>query len=264
MATDATGTPTANFGIPKIDPTNDAPSGLGMNAMMDSIDGLFGQAPMSSKITGIAVGSVPVWNGSAWVKPTGTPDGTKFLRDDGTWQSVSSLTTGYGTSLPGSPTDGQEYVLVDSTSAPTYQWRFRYNAGSGSSYKWEFVGGSPKVVSSDAASTMSSDSFADTATVLSTTVPLDGDWDITVMGRIQITSGASTGTPGFSYSVGGTAAADEWAATAAAQSSYSGERTYRWTGLTAGTTVTHKSRKYVGTNGNALSRRLLFLPVRVS
>jgi hypothetical protein len=26
-------------------------------------------------------------------------------------------------------------------TAPTYQWRFRYNAGSSSSYKWEFVGG---------------------------------------------------------------------------------------------------------------------------
>lgn len=46
----------------------------------------------------------------------------------------------YGTTLPASPTDGQEHVLVDSVTAPTYQWRFRYNA-SGSTYKWEFVGG---------------------------------------------------------------------------------------------------------------------------
>ncbi|HKE76631.1 MAG TPA: hypothetical protein VKB57_23640 [Acidimicrobiales bacterium] len=50
---------------------------------------------------------------------------------------------GYGTSLPASPVDGQEHILVDSTTNPTYQWRFRYNAGSSSAYKWEFVGGSP-------------------------------------------------------------------------------------------------------------------------
>jgi hypothetical protein len=48
---------------------------------------------------------------------------------------------GYGTSLPGSPVDGQEYVLVDSLTNPSYQWRFRYNAGSSSAYKWECVGG---------------------------------------------------------------------------------------------------------------------------
>ena len=48
----------------------------------------------------------------------------------------------YGTSLPTSPVDGQEAILVDSLTNPTYQWRFRYNAGSSSTYKWEFVGGS--------------------------------------------------------------------------------------------------------------------------
>ena len=38
MATDATGTPTPNFSIPKYNPDNDAPSGLGFNAAMDKID----------------------------------------------------------------------------------------------------------------------------------------------------------------------------------------------------------------------------------
>jgi hypothetical protein len=49
----------------------------------------------------------------------------------------------YGTSLPASPSDGQSAVLVDSTTNPTYTWRFRYNNGSTSAYKWEFVGGVP-------------------------------------------------------------------------------------------------------------------------
>lgn len=50
-------------------------------------------------------------------------------------------TTAYGTSLPASPVDGQEFTLVDSITNPLYQWRFRYNAGSSSTYKWEFIGG---------------------------------------------------------------------------------------------------------------------------
>jgi hypothetical protein len=47
----------------------------------------------------------------------------------------------YGTTLPSAPTDGQEAILVDTVTAPTYQWRFRYNAGNTGAYKWEFTGG---------------------------------------------------------------------------------------------------------------------------
>jgi hypothetical protein len=54
-----------------------------------------------------------------------------------------SASPSYGTTLPASPADGMEHILVDSISNPTYQWRFRYNAGSTSAYKWEFIGGSP-------------------------------------------------------------------------------------------------------------------------
>lgn len=48
----------------------------------------------------------------------------------------------YGTTLPASPVDGQETILVDSITAPTYQWHLRYNAGSTSGVKWECIGGS--------------------------------------------------------------------------------------------------------------------------
>jgi len=48
----------------------------------------------------------------------------------------------YGTSLPASPADGQEAILVDSLTAPTYQWRFRYCADITDAYKWVFIGGS--------------------------------------------------------------------------------------------------------------------------
>jgi hypothetical protein len=48
----------------------------------------------------------------------------------------------YSGTLPASPYDGMEAILTDGVS---YQWRLRYNAGSGSPYKWEFIGGSPWV-----------------------------------------------------------------------------------------------------------------------
>lgn len=76
------------------------------------------------------------------------------------------LGPGYGTTLPAAPFDGQEFTLVDSITNPSYVWRFRYNAGSTSAYKWEFVGGSP------ASAALSGG--ASTASVWSTFVPLDG------------------------------------------------------------------------------------------
>jgi len=57
----------------------------------------------------------------------------------------------YGTQLPASPVDGQEAILVDSVTNPSYQWRFRYNAASTGTYKWEFVGGTTAHVEASAA-----------------------------------------------------------------------------------------------------------------
>jgi hypothetical protein len=71
---------------------------------------------------------VPIWNMGVQVTPRFT----------------------YGTTLPTSPADGDRHVLVDSATNPTYQWELRYNAGSSSGFKWEYVGGSPKLFSWDA------------------------------------------------------------------------------------------------------------------
>jgi hypothetical protein len=71
----------------------------------------------------------------------------------------------YGTTLPASPVDGQEAILVDSLTNPTYQWRFRYNAGSTSPYKWEFVGGSTLSAYVAAAEYRSAGGYGDLQTV---------------------------------------------------------------------------------------------------
>jgi len=71
----------------------------------------------------------------------------------------------YATTLPASPVDGQEAILVDNVTNPTYQWRFRWNAGSTSPYKWEFVGGSTYRSAVTTNETTASSSGTDLATV---------------------------------------------------------------------------------------------------
>src|SRR5262245_31416556 len=51
------------------------------------------------------------------------------------WQQLWPPATMGGTSFPANPTDGLEYVMVDNSGNPTYQWRFRYNGNSSSAYK---------------------------------------------------------------------------------------------------------------------------------
>jgi len=86
-------------------------------------------------------GDIVVYNGIAYLctsptsaAPTAWPGGVS--------PPAAPFTIPYGTTLPASPTDGQLAILVDSLTNPTYQWQFRYNLGSTSAYKWEFVGGS--------------------------------------------------------------------------------------------------------------------------
>jgi hypothetical protein len=85
----------------------------------------------------------------------------------------------YGTTLPAAPADGQEAILVDSITNPTYQWRFRYNAGSSSAYKWEFIGGSAARSEVLPQENTLSTSFIDLATVgPQFTVPRAGEYEI--------------------------------------------------------------------------------------
>jgi len=79
---------------------------------------------------------LPVVNGQ-WIKGVGGA---------AVWSPITPADVAnipYTTTLPGSPYDGQEVILVNSLTAPTWQWRLRYNAGSSNANKWEFVGGTP-------------------------------------------------------------------------------------------------------------------------
>ncbi|MCZ2109504.1 MAG: hypothetical protein LC118_08045 [Dehalococcoidia bacterium] len=223
MATDATGTPTSPDGLAKINPSVDAPSGVGQNSLADSIQtALTNNYPR--KPAGIVSGEVPVWNGSAWVRssvtnigPTslgsGTPDSTKFLRGDGTWAVVSSgptitksLTSA---SAPSSPADGDLWYMYDSLASPTFRWAFQYNASSGSAYKWEFIGGSAYYGETDAAGSSAAGSGAWGSAVGPTlTFPRSGDFDVAWGGHPQGSASGSTGYLGLTINSGTPASGD--------------------------------------------------------
>jgi len=87
------------------------------------------------------------------------PPGTTYFAADalGTWVSdgtqwyLTAQRPAFGAagilnSAPwNTPYDGMEILLTDSFANPVFMWHFRYNVGSGSAYKWEFVGGTEYV-----------------------------------------------------------------------------------------------------------------------
>lgn len=171
---------------------------------------------------------------------------------------------GRGTSLPSSPVDGHLYdYLADATNGIV--WRFRYNAGSASSYKWEFIGGAPLFAIIDTQETAPITTYGDCATVgPSIVLPLAGDYDVTIGAQVYGSIGAA-GKTAMSYAIGATAAAaaDEIMSQSSVATDYHYlSRTKRKTGLTA-VTLTAKYY-YVTTVSQFANRTMMVLPVRVS
>jgi len=205
-------------------------------------------------------GDIVVYQGVSYmcVRPTTNPPAL--------WPMPRGYQTAYGTTLPANPYDGQEAILVDSVTNPSYQWRFRYNAASTSSYRWEFVGGSPASSSVDALENVTSTTFvALTTPGPSITLPRAGDYTISICADI----GPSTNDFGrASFDIGATGAVDNDGITVALggtiTSATMSSRMMLRTGLAAGAALVMKYRAGTAATCGFRKRTMSVWPVRVS
>jgi hypothetical protein len=124
------------------------------------------------------------------------------------WAAPPSGVIGIGTTLPASPTDGQEYILTDSLTAPTYQWRLRYTASITDANKWVFLGGDSVVTSNAIDENLGATTaqWLDTATITRVFVPRAGEYEVD--GMVSVYHGSTANVTGFiGIWVGSTASA---------------------------------------------------------
>lgn len=170
------------------------------------------------------------------------------------------------TTLPGSPADGDEVILVDSLTAPTYSWRLRYVASITDGYRWVFVGGSPAYGFVSAQESTASLSY----------VALTTPGPVVVLPRagmywVGLGAGMSRNTGGnpsyMSYDIGATPAADGDAISEYSQPATSwAVRAYREMPKTFATALT-LTAKYKGTIADTHSfveRILRATPMRLA
>jgi len=186
------------------------------------------------------------WNGTVWVPAMGATPGTV-------------------TSLPSSPTDGQEvYYVADATNGVV--WHLRYRAGSSSSYKWEFVGGAELRAEVATGETVAvGASYIDFATVGPTvTAPLAGDYNIRLEGLLS--TGPNAGGIHVAPKIGAAAANDgdrmSYGMPVAGYASAQCMRDMRRTVTPAGTAVKLQGRSDTAVSG-VTYRALSLTPYRV-
>lgn len=179
------------------------------------------------------------------------------------WRYIGPVT--FATTFPASPVDGMEHILVDSITAPTYQWRFRYVSAKATN-KWVFIGGSPAIVEAASQENHATvNSYAALGTVINFSIPVGGDY-ITELGALLATGGAIGTALRMSYDIGATGAADADALTVMAPQSGAGNgfhafRRKKKLALSAVTlTVKYKTSS---TNLYAQDRSLSITPIAV-
>lgn len=141
---------------------------------------MISQQPVTISNTGIGIKDIANNGTKADVETRSKLNiiGTNAITDDSTGDQVTVKLCDRGTSFPASPNDQDEYCyLADATNGIV--WRFKYNSGSSSSHKWEFVGGSPMSASVATLESTTSTTYTDLSTTgPSVVVPLAGEYDI--------------------------------------------------------------------------------------
>lgn len=166
----------------------------------------------------VALGAAAVDYEGEWAAGTAYAPGDVVTRNGITYLAVNPSTGqtppdftaagAIGTTLPAVPVDGQEFVLVDSLTAPTYAWRFRYLAAKASN-RWLFVGGAPLIAEvATVENTLSSSYVALTTPGPIITIPVAGDYHVEHGFKNNQSGATGIGVAVMSYDIGATAAVD--------------------------------------------------------
>lgn len=171
--------------------------------------------------------------------------------------------------LPGSPGDGTEIAYVASVTNGVV-WHLKYNAGSSSPYKWEFVGGGDlyhEIDTNEILTGAGAVNYSDLATVGPTlTPPLAGDY---LLGYgAEAFNAVAAITMVISLAFNGNVATDadrmSWSDGAAAQPSPGSRHRKKTLNAAQAVTVKYKVPSWSsGRDGNWRMRWMTMRPIRV-
>jgi hypothetical protein len=167
---------------------------------------------------------------------------------------------------PANPQDGDVWMATGVDANGTC-WQFRYNAGSASAYKWEFVGGPPAFASVETGESTASGTYVDLATVGPTfTCARGGDYQVMLSSTINNNTLNCGGV--YSFDVGAVAAIDnnglyQVGGPAGINFNFGGKFSLV-TGVVAAAVLRGKYRIASGGTATFAYRRMQVTPVRVA
>jgi hypothetical protein len=101
---------------------------------------------------------------------------------------IGQLSAATSATPPGSPVDGQLWLYPVGGGIV---WQFRYNAGSASAYKWEFIGGAPIYFNAGSLTLATANVFTDIGSGPTFTLPRGGDYLVQFACQVQAVAYAS-------------------------------------------------------------------------
>lgn len=166
-------------------------------------------------------------------------------------------------------TDGDVVDLIPDAGTSGVLWRFRYNAGSASAYKWEYLGGSPLRSLDDVGRATGSAAYVELATQVRVTCPRAGDYDVSFGARqwvdVSVASNIVTNVQAATAVPADDSSGIFNLFTTANANYFHQARDIRLTMPTAGETFRMVHRVAAGAvNGQFTNRWLRVTPVRIS
>lgn len=180
-------------------------------------------------------------------------------------QQFEAVSTRLNTApFPTTPADGEE-ITVEIVEGIT--WRFKYNAGSASIYKWEFIGGPPYYAEVNTAESTASATYVALATAGPSVNPQFAGEYLVEVGSNQANDNA-TGAQFHSFDIGATGAVDGDSCSSSflvvnAGANLSIARSPK-TLTVAGTSFVSKYRRATAGNASFSRRWMKVTPIRVT